>query len=174
MKIISFFLLFISILSAKEPEQIHKTYITWDEVSLLSENVQGQITTAAYHPDILIGISRGGLIPARLLSDLLHNNSLYIIRIAFYKEIGKTEKEPRLLQGIDQETIQGKNILLIDDVADSGKSLDLAINYLNTLHPQNIKTATLHYKKHSCIKPDFFGKEETTWLVYPWELKESK
>ena len=58
-----------------------------------------------------------------------------------------------------------KKVLIVDDVADTGKTLLEIKDIFGT----NFITATLHYKSRSIVKPDFFVEENNTWLVYPWE-----
>ncbi|NHJ05630.1 MAG: phosphoribosyltransferase, partial [Candidatus Heimdallarchaeota archaeon] len=65
-----------------------------------------------------------------------------------------------------------KKILLVDDVSDSGRSLDFAIKHLSKFNYLEMKTATIHYKPKSIFKPDFFISETDKWIVYPWEYME--
>ncbi|MEI6242625.1 MAG: phosphoribosyltransferase [Chlamydiota bacterium] len=174
-----FFIYFISlffsfVLFAESVPEVAKVQVTWEEVTQLSQDLQKQIVGSSFDPDVVIGISRGGLVPARLLSDLLDKNGLFIIRVAFYTAMGKTQKEPKLLQGIEKDIVQGKSVLLVDDVADSGRSLAFAITYLQSFSPREIKVATLHYKRRSCVTPDFYAKLEERWIIYPWEAVESR
>ena len=124
-----------------------------------------------FKPEILIGISRGGLIITRLLSDYLHQKKVMIIGIGFYTDINTTAKQPTLLQDISED-ITNKRVLLIDDVADSGKSLEFAVEYLKTKGVKEIRSVTLHYKPKSIFKPDYFIDQTTKWIVYPWEQAE--
>ena len=63
-----------------------------------------------YKPDIIIAIARGGLIPARILTDLLETQELGYIQIEFYKDINKTRQEPILKQNLNQSGTWQKNI----------------------------------------------------------------
>lgn len=58
-----------------------------------------------------------------------------------------------------------KKVLIVDDVADTGKTLYDLKNFYET----DFITATLHYKPRSIIKPDFYIEETTKWCCYPWE-----
>ena len=64
------------------------------------------------------------------------------------------------------------DIECVDDVADSGKSLVAAVNHIKEMGAKEIKTATLYYKRHSIIKPDYYINETQSWIVYPWEYGE--
>ena len=63
-------------------------------------------------------------------------------------------------------------ILLVDDVADSGKSLQLVYEHL-LKKAKEIKTLTIFYKPWSSILPDYYVKETRAWIVFPWEFHET-
>ncbi|MBN1329794.1 MAG: phosphoribosyltransferase [Candidatus Heimdallarchaeota archaeon] len=138
----------------------------WNQVSQLSAKI-----AKTYKPDILIGISRGGLVITRLFSDILGIKDIGIIGVGFYTNIGETAKKPTLSQELTT-SVEGKKVLLIDDVSDTGKSLVVAVKYLKDKGAVQIKTVTLHYKPQSCFKPDYFIADTTKWIVYPWEKME--
>ncbi|HEX7482103.1 MAG TPA: phosphoribosyltransferase, partial [Candidatus Bathyarchaeia archaeon] len=119
-----------------------------------------------------VAIARGGLVPARILSDLLENPNLNFIQIEFYTNINLTLQQPILKQTFTTK-VAGKKMLLIDDISDSGKSLRLAKNHLQQQGAIEIKTATLYQKKQSISTPDFYEKQTTNWVVFPWDTKET-
>ena len=145
---------------------------TWNQIyDLLMAQTQ-KIHNSSYLPDIVVAISRGGLIPARVLVDLLEVHQLATIQIQFYIGLGETKGEPILKQTLSLP-VKGNKILLVDDIADTGKSLQYAINYLSQQGATEIKTATLYYKTQSIVKPDFYEKQTCSWVVFPWESKET-
>ncbi|MFW9925057.1 MAG: phosphoribosyltransferase [Candidatus Thorarchaeota archaeon] len=145
--------------------------LTLDTIWHQLVDLRNKIILSGYKPDILIGIIRGGLPVIRLLSDLMEIKELATIGVGFYKDINQTNKEPILTQEISKNIV-GKKILLIDDVSDSGKSLQFAVEYLKDKGYEQLKTATIHYKPHSIFKPDYFVSSTSKWLVYPWEYLE--
>lgn len=126
-----------------------------------------------YKPHYLIGIARGGLIPLRFLSDMLHNPNIAVLRIEFYKKIGETHDSPKITQDIGID-IKEKKVLLVDDVADSGRSLAVAKEHLYKKGASEVRCATLHYKPSSVVKPEYFVEKTEKWIVYPWEVEETK
>jgi hypothetical protein len=68
--------------------------------------------------------------------------------------------------------LKGKKVLLVDDIADSGRSLAVAKDYITKKGAKEVRTATLHYKPESASKPDYFVVTTTAWVVYPWERHE--
>ncbi len=143
--------------------------ISWDALIQYCEQLGMKVKD--FKPEIIVGVSRGGLIPARILSDILDIRTIGILGIAFYEKMGETYDYPRIVQELSMD-IKGKRILLVDDVADTGRSLEVAKDYLRRKNAGEIKIATLHYKPHSAFKPDYYAMTTTAWIVYPWECHE--
>ena len=78
----------------------------------------------------IVAISRGGLVVARILSDFL-NLPIFNIAIESYEDIGKN-KTPVITQDLGSADFKGKNILLVDEICDTGKTFERAVGYLNS------------------------------------------
>jgi len=128
-----------------------------------------RIVEKKFKPDCIVGIGRGGLVPAVYLSDRLGIRKLYAFKIYYYKG-EKRGKKPVVSQRPPLRFVCG-NVLIVDDIADTGATL-LTAKKLLKKHSKNIRTATLHYKPHSRIKPDFFVQETEKWVVYPYQTTE--
>ncbi|MGB9719216.1 MAG: phosphoribosyltransferase [Candidatus Anstonellales archaeon] len=147
---------------------------SWDEIEELTKKLAEKIKKSRFRFDWIVGISRGGLLPARLVSDYFDCPQLAIMRIEFYKSIGKTKDFPRITQPV-QVNVKGKNVLVVDDVADTGQSLVVAKEHLKRKGAKEVRIATLHYKPtSSAIKPDFYVAKTSAWIVYPWEKRETE
>ena len=145
---------------------------TWNQIYDMLLSQTQKIQSQNYKPDIIIAIAKGGLIPARTLTDLLETQELGYIHIEFYKEINRTRQEPTLKQNLTIQVL-GKKTLLVDDIADTGRSLNLAKTYLQQQGACQIKTATLYKKPQSSTTPDFYEKQTASWVVFPWDTKET-
>lgn len=145
---------------------------TWSQIYDLTLSLAQKIRFSGYKPHVIVGIIRGGMVPARVLADLLEVPQVATIQVEFYVNIGKTAAEPVLKQGLASPVVE-KRVLLVDDIADSGKSLQLALNYLQNQGAAEIKSATLYYKRKSVVEPSFFEKETESWVVFPWETRET-
>lgn len=143
----------------------------WDDIVKLCEGLAAKLE--GYFPDVLIGLSRGGLVPVRLLSDILGNPAVAVIKTEFYNGIGKTKGRPRITQGLNYN-VRGRRVLIVDDVSDSGLSLVAARRHVLGKGAREVRIATLHYKPHSRLKPDYFMAETSEWIVYPWEIHETE
>jgi hypoxanthine phosphoribosyltransferase len=145
---------------------------TWNQIYEMLLCQSQKIKTQNYKPDLIVAIARGGVVPARILSDLLEIPSLSFIQIEFYTNINQTLQEPTLKQTLTTN-VTGKKILLIDDISDTGKSLNLAKTHLKHQGAIEIKTATLYEKPQSVTIPDFYEKQTIDWVVFPWDIKET-
>ena len=145
--------------------------VSWDQSYQMTFYLFEKITEDNFFPDIIVGIARGGWIPARLLADFYGNRRTANIKIEFYDNTSRATKNPIITQEISED-VKGKVILVVDDVADTGKSLDAAIKHIKEMGAKEIRTATLYFKQHSIIKPDYYIKETKSWIVYPWEYGE--
>jgi hypoxanthine phosphoribosyltransferase len=145
---------------------------TWNQIYEMLLSQAQKILDQNYRPDIVIGIARGGLIPARILADLLETSEFATIHIEFYIDINQTNSEPTLKQPLTA-IVAHKKVLVVDDIADSGESLKLAKTHLQQQGASEVKTATLYQKPQSITIPDFFEKQTTNWVVFPWDTKET-
>ncbi len=133
---------------------------------------QARKISVKYPVDVVVGVARGGLVPARVLTDLLEAPQCAFVQVEFYLDVAETKSAPTLKQPLTA-SVSGKKVLLVDDIADSGASLRLAINHLQAQGAAEVKTATLYYKTQSAVKPDFYEKQTQCWVIFPWDTKET-
>jgi hypoxanthine phosphoribosyltransferase len=145
---------------------------SWDEVYDLLLKLAKKIVDGNYRPDSIVGIARGGWVVARILSDLLDIKEIGSIRVEFYEDLLLTREHPHITQEISVE-VKGKKVLLCDDVADTGKSLKVAADYLKSKGVSEIKISTLHLKSKSIVCPNYYVSETDAWIIYPWEIFET-
>jgi len=143
----------------------------WNQIYNLLLKQARSICDSGFKPDVIVGVCRGGWVPARVLSDLLDNPNLANVRAESYQGINKAV-EPVLTQCVSTD-VAGKKVLVIDEVADSGQSLQLVVDHLRDQGACEVKTATLYYKPNCNIKPDFYEKETKNWIIFPWDAKEA-
>ena len=145
---------------------------SWSRIYDMLLDLAGRIRKDRFKPDIIVGISRGGWPPARVLSDLLSNPNVANVRAEFYLGIAETGSEPTLTQPVSVKT-RGKKILIVDEVADTGKSLKMVREHIVQEGAKEARTVTVYYKPWSIVRPDYFAKETSDWIVFPWEIKET-
>lgn len=149
----------------------HKAYVTYDKVHALSYAVYQQIKKDGFKPQLIITPTRGGLGPTNCLSGETMLNLRHIVSIAVesYSD-DKEQGKIRLLLPFHVEDLQDyKNILVVDDLADTGKTLEFILGLLKPL-TATIKTAALYCKtKKTTLIPDYYVEDTEDWIVFPQE-----
>ena len=147
--------------------------IKWEHFYELARKLSLAMYKASFQPEIIVAISRGGCIPARVICDYLDVFDLDVIKIEHYHGVHK-EKSAILRYPLSAD-ITGKRVLLIDDVSDTGDSFEVAIRHLlENGKPEELKTAALHHKSVSSYMPDYYAEivHEWRWIIYPWAIME--
>lgn len=143
---------------------------SWEEVYALLAEVANRIRLN-YRPEVVVGVARGGLIPARIIADLLDISTIGSIGVTFYEDVGQPMRNPIITQPLNV-TVLYKCILLVDDIVDTGKSLALVASKIRR-RAAELRTATIYRKPSACVVPDYFAEETDVWVVFPWELRET-
>lgn len=149
---------------------------SWENIDLLSKQVSEKIIASGFEPDAIIGVTRGGWVPARNLCDLIGVKELLGLKIEHWGVTANPDGKARITHPINAD-LKGKKTLLVDDITDTGESLKLAKEYVQKLHPKELKVATLQYLTGSSFTPDYWAetidsKNNWTWVIYPWNATE--
>jgi uncharacterized protein len=144
---------------------------SWDQLGFLCFKLSKKINHQGKKYDRLVVIAKGGLTWSRTLADYLKIPDIETVRVKLYRGIGKTFKKPQVLQEVKSD-ITGEKILLFDDVADSGATLEFVEKLLLKQGAKSVDTSALFFKPSSKITPDFFDHQTDAWIVFPHELRE--
>ncbi|EQB71186.1 MAG: hypothetical protein AMDU1_APLC00032G0007 [Thermoplasmatales archaeon A-plasma] len=148
--------------------------VSWDDIERWCDEVRKQIVNT-FSPDLIIGLSRGGLVPARILSDSLWIKDLLSIKTEHWG-ITATQDGKAVLRDPGVLNIKGKRVLIVDDITDTGQSMKLAHEFVRKQNPAEVKTATMLHITRSSFVPDFYGEEITeknwAWFIFPWNVYE--
>ncbi|HDD26230.1 MAG TPA: phosphoribosyltransferase, partial [Acidilobales archaeon] len=128
--------------------------LDWRDIELYTFKVAKKILSNGFRPEVIIGIMRGGYIVARILSDYLDIPGIGAIEIKFYKSIGEHGERPILTQPLTIN-VRDKRVLIADDVADSGRTLQVAVDLIKLYGAKEVRTAVLFVKPRSIFVPDF-------------------
>lgn len=154
-------------------QELPAMLITWDEVYSLCRRLARQLRTANFRIDVIVAIARGGYIPGRLLSDMLGIPDLTCFKIEHYQ--GAYKQQETLVKYPLNADIAGRNVLLLDDVCDSGDTFAVGVEHIRQCGAANeMRTVALHLKTVSRFVPDFYAETvgEWRWLIYPWAVNE--
>jgi len=145
---------------------------SWEQIYKMLIELADRIRRNGFEPDVIVGVSRGGWAPARVMSDLLENPELANVRAEFYLGVAETKGKPVITQPVSA-SVKGEKVLVMDDVADTGRSLRLVKKHLLDEGATDVKIATIYYKPWSVLTPDYYKKKTSLWVIFPWERKET-
>jgi len=154
----------------------HTIPFTWKHIDTLVKHLVRSVKNTSVEYDVIVGVLRGGMVPAVILSHSL--NIRTIIPISSIRtlddSVNASKHEPYIYA--DQKEIQrlkGKRILLVDDILGSGQTLSEVRHLLQKHHPQLITSVVLVTNldnlTNSSNKADMCGKEVRGWVIFPWE-----
>ncbi|MGQ4537329.1 phosphoribosyltransferase [Dermabacteraceae bacterium P7074] len=159
---------------------VNREVLSWSEFGEASRELARQILASGWIPDLVIAVARGGLLPAGALGYALDVKAMGTMNVEFYTGIDETLEEPVLLAPhMDTSDIAGQKVLVVDDVADSGKTLAKVMDLLRAEGvplndgdaPVDARCAVLYTKPRSEIKPDYSWKETSDWISFPWSCQ---
>ncbi len=159
------------------------TRITWEDVHdksvNLAELIKNHCQKIGERFDYLVVVPRGGYYPANIISRRLGFEADDILQasIGSYKQ-GSTDRLPdfRLGQMPSDAEVKGKQLLIIDEVCDTGSTHAFLAKHLKEQGATLVRAGVLHYKptlSRSGFEPDWSVATTDKWVIYPWEADET-
>eukprot|EP00041_Stephanoeca_diplocostata_P007403 m.105266 g.105266 ORF g.105266 m.105266 type:complete len:136 (+) comp16861_c0_seq2:217-624(+) len=130
----------------------------WSEVE---QEVNKLASLVTQHPDVIVGITRGGLVPARLLAKHLEVKKMHCLSVA------KSDGD-RIVETEIKTRLDGQHVLLVEDVLESGRSLGVAVAYLES-KGASVATACLYTIPTTEVTPTYTLGVVETVPSFPWE-----
>jgi hypoxanthine phosphoribosyltransferase len=148
-----------------------KEVITWELFGTACRELAQQVADSGFDPEIIIAVARGGLLPGGGLSYALGVKLTDAINVEFYTDVHETLPDPVLLAPLlDTDSITGRRLLVVDDVADSGRTLALVLDLLRG-HGAECRSAVIYAKSRSEVDPDYVWRRTDDWIVFPWSAQ---
>ena len=123
-----------------------------------------------FDPDVILSIARGGMGLGMALGYALDVKNISVINVEFYTGIDERLEMPIMLPptpaAID---LSGMRVLVADDVADTGRTLELVQDFIAD-HVAESRTAVIYAKSASVIKPDYAWRHTDAWIDFPWSV----
>ncbi len=145
--------------------------VSWDEIVDWSRGLAFKIKESGFKPDLVVAVSRGGFVPARLICDFLDVTDLLSVQSQHWVEAAKAA-EKAILRHPYKIDASGMKVLIVDDIVDTGDTLKLARDFVEKeWSPDEVRTAALQWiSPVAKFKPDYYYIEvkEWTWFQYPW------
>lgn len=145
-----------------------KEILTWEGFGAATRELAQTIVDSGFVPEIVIAVARGGMIPGGALTYAIGVKLTDAINVEFYTDIAKTLPDPILLAPLlDTESIKDKRLLVVDDVVDSGRTMELVIDLLKS-YGADVRSAVLYTKPTTVIQPDYSWRNTDRWIAFPW------
>ena len=156
---------------ADSSELEDKEILSWELFGPAQEELAQQIADSDFSPEVLVAVARGGMLPGGALTYSLGVKLTDAINVEFYTDVNETLADPILLAPLlDTDSIRGRRILVVDDVADSGRTLALVLKLLRGFGAE-VRSAVLYTKPRTVVQPDFSWRTTDKWIVFPWSAK---
>jgi len=156
------------------PDEFKCTITNWEYIYSLCRDVSDDVKDSEFEPDVVVALARGGWFAGRCLCDFLGLDDLTSLKMEHYVGTAEKADEPEVRYPMPEGSVEDKDVLIIDDIADTGGSIERAHEYVADREANEIRTATLQLLGTSEYDPDYVGEylDEWAWVVYPWNFIE--
>jgi len=148
---------------------IDRDVVTWSDLDDLVLALADRLTGEDF--DVLLAITRGGLVPAGMLAYRLRLRNILVAAVEYYDEHGRPGPHPTFLQFPADPLLRGQRVLIVDEVWDSGTTIAAVTDRVRQAGGIPT-TAVLHYKPSNSTAPgapDVYAVETDRWVVYPFK-----
>lgn len=151
--------------SGSEPP---REVLTWETFGQASRSLAQTIVDDGYRPDLILGIARGGLLPAGSISYALDIKNVHVINVEFYTGVNERLEMPVMLPPVPQAVdLTAKRVLIVDDVADTGGTLQVVRDFCAE-HVAETRCAVIYEKDRSSVQCEYVWKRTNDWIDFPW------
>ena len=147
---------------------VEREVLGWLEFGDASRDLAHDVLASGFEPEVVVAIARGGLLLAGSISYALGVKSCGALNVEFYTGVGERLKDPVVLPPmLDEQSLVGKRVLLVDDVSDSGRTLDMVMQLLKP-GGADVRSIVLYTKPGTLHEPDYTWRRTPLWITFPW------
>ena len=145
--------------------------LSWERFGTASRQLAEMVAADGYEPDIILSIARGGLFVAGALGYALDVKNLHLANVEFYTGVNERLPVPILLPPVPNVVdLSGSNVLVADDVADTGATLKLVRDFCAG-HVADVRCAVVYEKPQSTVSCEYVWKRTDRWINFPWSTQ---
>lgn len=148
-----------------QPGRVGVETITWQRFDQLVRQLAEQV--AAFDPQLILGITRGGLFPATMLAFMLRHE-LFPIRLTHYQREQADQDQPVWLVAPPVK-VRGRRVLVVHEIAESGRTLAVAAASVRTMGAAQVRTASLYAHTWANPRPDYVAFTSDAMILSPWD-----
>ena len=140
----------------------------WDELGDAAKDLAAQVRDSGWKPDIVLAIARGGLLPGGAVGYALGVKNTFSISVEFYTGVDTRLDVPMVLPPVPNLVdLDDKNVLIVDDVADTGHTLEVVQEFCEGGVAET-RVACLYEKPQSVVKCEYVWRRTDRWITFPW------
>jgi hypothetical protein len=152
---------------------IDKEVMSWVDLGAGARDLAQSVTDDGYRPDLILGIARGGLLIAGALGYALGVKNTFTMNVEFYTGIDERLEMPMILPPVpDLVDFADFKVLIADDVADTGATLELVKEFCEGKVAE-VRCAVLYEKSRSAVKCEYVWRRTERWITFPWSADEA-
>ena len=147
----------------------NKKYYDYSQVHGFCETLASRLKGTNF--DSVVGVSRGGLIPATIIAESMNVRQLRTVGVRSYQLSGMTQRGKSVLYQSCSPYLTG-NVLVIDDISDTGETFKFLLDHFSkNKQITKIITCSLFVRRSSGFIPDYYHTDivGNEWIVFPWE-----
>jgi uncharacterized protein len=140
----------------------------WGELGEAARALAAQVLASGYRPGVILGIARGGLLPAGAVAYALGIKNAVTMSVEFYTGIDQRLDVPMVLPPVpDLVDLSDERMLIVDDVADTGETLQVVQRFCEG-RVAEVRSAVLYEKPRSIVRCDYVWRRTDDWITFPW------
>ncbi len=148
---------------------------TWADIDRWADRLEEKVRAARAVPEAIVGLTRGGWVPTRLLADRLGVHRVVSLRAQHWGITATPTGAAALTEGLSGP-VKDQRVLVVDDITDTGDSLRLAVDHVRKAEPSRVESAAFLHIARSTFTPTYYAEEiprdEWVWVVFPWNYWE--
>jgi hypoxanthine phosphoribosyltransferase len=146
--------------------------MTWHDLGIAARELAHSVADDGYDPEMILSIARGGLLVGAVLGYALSVKNVYTMNVEYYVGVDERLEVPRILPPApDFVDLQEARILIADDVADTGHTLE-SVQEFCAGKVGEVRVAVLYEKPHSVVPCDYVWRRTERWIDFPWSAQE--
>jgi hypoxanthine phosphoribosyltransferase len=145
--------------------------LTYEDFGVAVRDLAQQVADDGFEPDLILAIARGGLGLAMGLGYALDVKNLSAVNVEFYTGVDARLDVPITLPPTPAAVeLAGLKVLIADDVADTGKTLE-HVRAFCADHVAEARSAVVYEKSRSIVTPDYAWRKTDAWIDFPWSVQ---
>lgn len=145
--------------------------LTYEDFGVAARELAQRVADDGFEPDLVLSIARGGLFLGGALGYALDVKNIFVTNVEFYTGVDQRLDLPVMLPPtLDRVDLTGAKVLIADDVADTGRTLELVRDFC-TGYVSEVRSAVIYEKSRSLVRCDYVWRRTDAWINFPWSTE---